>query len=397
MPHDYIDHSETRERVDLNFTIQPEGDNKLLLVFKSREISEDFTLDIGVGGITGINTNLNSAVSLLIREANPSTRQLGERSLQSLLLDLSEGLAYRGFLAKNNIFGAEATPLIEDAVTALPKDHDPRFEIVSDVFLIPWECLFEIHPTELDENLPLEDIVGNFWAMKYIVSRRPNPKNRRNVNERKEPVLRLISPLRIGVIINNELEYAQRELMWFREQAALGWIELIEFPYHPSWESYEFVKEFNIFISRTDLDVLHFACEAIYEGEDGLSSKFVISSKHEYQINFLNDKPKIQFKAPIIFLNACDTGVRNPDQTFDFIRMFRQKGGQNIIAVESSLNSRVGEAIAETFYENLTSAQPLGNALLKARWEVIRGNSGKADICALFYAMYADSCLVIEY
>jgi CHAT domain-containing protein len=113
-----------------------------------------------------------------------------------------------------------------------------------------------------------------------------------------------------------------------------------------------------------------------------------------YRLKFLDELTE-PIPAKLVFFNACNLAVRNPDQTWDFVKGFQEKGIRQIVAVEAPVSSQVAELFAETFYTDfLQGSRFIGDSLHYAKRHLINAmisnNAPPKNLMALFYALYGN-------
>ncbi|MBZ0282488.1 MAG: CHAT domain-containing protein [Anaerolineae bacterium] len=377
--------------VHLNFFIQVMSEDKLEILINGSEFYR-LELDVRVGDISSLNNDLNRAAESLVKRIQSG---LSREQLVEALLDIRDGLAFRGHLALNNIFGDNGINIIRKEIGII--NNTPVLELVSDTFILPWEWLFEKSIDQIDSADDLLHIVSNFWALDRILARRHVPKQSVR-GTTKQDIRKLKMPVVIGLIIDESLEFARRERSWFKGLDE-SLVELRELQIPNGVSDSEFIRIINTFLCQPDLDIIHFACHAEPNSENPLASYLRVADGREYEINFTNAPPMVNLHAPIIFFNACSTGIRNPLQTFQFVTTFQQRGAENIIAVEASISSQVAEIYAENFYQSFIFSNTnlsLGEAVRIARIQTLETGNKAADIVAIFYATYANPHIVVE-
>ncbi len=362
-------------QADMVVSIMEEGDRFSAIVGRDQSLE---TLHVGREEVIRLNASLNKAAEALVLDlqAGGVTRD----ALSALLTRADRGLASRGHAVLNVIFG--------DFLDRMPPSDDdalPVLEIRSDSFLLPWELMYDQSPGEL-EGAGLGAVVKPFWGFNKVIARqsfrnKPRPGLRRRVIRR---------PPTIGLVVNEDLKFARAERQWLRELRDQGSIVLREFELQDGWSDYQFIKAMGGFLGAGDVDIFHFACHGNVDVEDSLASCLTIGPRYHYLISYFDMTPRVSMHEPLVFLNACSTGVRFPSHTFDFVRKFWERGAGNVVAIESAVKSRVAESFARNFYSELLSGSPLGKSVGVARRRTIMQGADVADIVALFYSLYAD-------
>jgi hypothetical protein len=228
----------------------------------------------------------------------------------------------------------------------------------------------------------LKNVAQYFWGLSYNVAR-INPKGLEQINGN------ILRPPKIGLVFDKSLYFGTVEMEWLNNFKKEHKIQLDVFDAPKNIDEWEFIKRINLFLSK-DFDIIHFACHAEVSKDDRLSSYFTALNGMKYHIRHITSTPSIRIKAPLIFFNACSTGVRKPLETLDFVREFEKAGALNILAVEASVQSQIAFNFAQTFYRYLLTGSDLGTAIIKSRVEMIESHNAAADIVTLFYSLYGN-------
>lgn len=345
----------------------------------------EFEIKLTVNDIPLIIKDLCNSVELLIKKIKLG---LPRDQVPKELTDSNTGLASRGHSTLNRIFPKEALDFIDLVIKSTNIKQKPIIEIVSGFFLIPWEWLYQEPPQNIDAAKGINPTMEPFWGLSYIIARMTQPIN--NFNNNKP----ISSPPKVGVILDDTLQFAEEEVEWLKAAAESGKIVLKIFKISNKATNWEFIEEINKFLSR-DFDILHFACHAETSAESILSSYFSAAHGREYQIRNMKSHPPVKIKAPLVFFNACSTGTRNPLETFDFVQEFEKAGAHNVIATEESIESEVAYNFAQTFYTHLLDGDDLGKSLMKTRINILDNNQKSADVVTLFYSLYGNPNLKI--
>lgn len=370
-------------RADMSLLIRPH-DQALELFVNGTPVA----LAVRRPDIALINNDLAEAASQLV-----TALQLGltRGDLGSNLINAASGLAARGHAALNAIFGSVQADIRETLAAAFGV---PTIEVLTDEFLIPWEWLYDQSPHTFVGTRDLAEVTSPFWALNRIVSRRRIP--RLSVSDPQIAPVAVCRPPTIGLILNDALQFALREREWLRAQAQKGRIRLRELPLDLGTDAWELIRTVNRFCNEPGIDILHLACHAESDTSNPLRSFLDFGHDRHYQIDYLDQSPRVGIVAPLVFLNACSTGVRRPLETFDFVQALWRHGATNVLAVEAAMESRVAADYAVKFYELLLQGLSLGEAVYRARRALIDAGDKVEDIVALFYSLYAEPFLTLQ-
>jgi len=347
----------------------------------------EFEINLTVNDIPLLINDLCGSIEPLIKKIKSG---LSRDQVSLELVDSNTGLASRGHSTLNRVFSKEALDFIDLVIKGLNKKQKPILEIVSSFFLMPWEWLYQEPPQTIDATKGLKFVMEPFWGLSYIIARM-NPPIHNSYNNKKA-----ISYLpKIGVIADNTLQFAKEEVEWLKAIADEGKIILKVLKIPAKATDWDFIEEINSFLSK-DFDILHLACHAETAKDSKLSSYFSAAQGREYQIRNMTSHPPVKIKAPLVFFNACSTGIRNPMETFDFIKEFEKAGASNVIATEESVETEVAYDFAQNFYTNFLGGMDLGKSLIKTRVDLINGNKKSTDVVTLFYSLYGNPYLKIQ-
>ena len=72
-----------------------------------------------------------------------------------------------------------------------------------------------------------------------------------------------------------------------------------------------------------------------------------------------------------MFLNACESSAFDPVGALSLIDILRQDGNAALIGAETSIPDQAAAFFARRVFARLAAAQPLGYAVLRARWDLL--------------------------
>jgi len=343
----------------------------------------DFDLKLSIDDIPLLIRDLETSAKALIEKIKSG---IPRKSIPNLLVDNQMGLASHGYTALNRIFTQQALDFMDLHLKNLDKRIKfPVISVQSDFFSIPWEWLYNEPPQKVSTR-DLLSTMKPFWGMSFIIARMDPPGNARSYGYFSKKI-----PMKIGIIVDDSLEFAVEEVKWLKQLADSDPSKLhsSQFKVTSTTSDWGFVEEINNFLNR-EFDIIHLACHAESEKDLKLSSYFSVSIRQQYQIRNLTAFPQVTIKAPLIFFNACSTGIRNPLETFNFVKEFQKAGASNIIAIEASVESQIAYNFAQTFYSYFLGGLELGDALIKSRHEIIKNNNKAVDVVVLFYSLYGN-------
>jgi CHAT domain len=321
-----------------------------------------------------LNQGLREALEKLWRTlGNTIALSPEERSAPELLaaLDL---LARRGNAVFNRLFRAAAD---RDAVrAALAGDHDSGLEIATDSFFVPWELLHDSYAP----GQPVD--AAGFWGFRYDLSRRLT-----DVGQTPPPLI--------------PFELRPRVLLF--ADPGLDSVSAIEIPYLRSLDSAERIalcewrqegetlpeeeRRAHFFTDSASQpsEVTHFACHAV-AAEYGPDSCLELDETLRITIEDMTVGTGYRLAgSPLVVLNACGTGIRDPLETSNFIRGFLEGGARGVLATECDVPDAFASAFIPAFYERLLAGATVTKALLATRRAFLRE---QGNPLGLLYAAY---------
>ncbi len=115
--------------------------------------------------------------------------------------------------------------------------------------------------------------------------------------------------------------------------------------------------------------------------------------RQAYYERFFSDRGRSRQRA-VIVLNACGSSRMNPLTAFSFPRWFLNHGHRAFIGTETDIPDAVAARFATAFYRRLLeSRRPLGKAIVRARWDLLRDFRNPLG---LLYVVYGDADLTVE-
>jgi len=117
----------------------------------------------------------------------------------------------------------------------------------------------------------------------------------------------------------------------------------------------------NIAKQSGDKRIIHFTCHGSFHSQDAESSGLLISDEKGNDINLkISEISQIPFKADLITLAACETGINEEhpgDELIGLMRSFFLSGAKSVIASLWSVHSLSTEIFFENFYNYLLSGK----------------------------------------
>jgi CHAT domain-containing protein len=283
-------------------------------------------------------------------------RRIVERALLNAAdLDLFQReLKAIGTELSSQLFSGELARILWDH-----RDDIATVKITSFEPYIPWELLRLKHP---DTNETDDRHLAEYGLVRSL-SGRAFPKTLRAAEWR---YLVGTYPNNLYTAIGREVEYLTTALTERRR------IEPREIPA----EAAAFLDA----LANPDFDVLHIACHGKTDLNDVESAELVIgdrllAGRHVGPVSVtattVREEAKLRERAPLVFLNACQSGQQAPSLTDvgGWPRAFFKAGAGAFIGTSWEVHDKPAATFAESFYEALLDGGTLADAAAKARSE----------------------------
>lgn len=275
---------------------------------------------------------------------------------------LLDKVARRGNDAYKRIFADEISRA--RLTEALTQNTSGNLEIATEGFLLPWELLYP----DYQIGVVTWD---SFWGFRYNISRvlTDVPRQGWLSSEDHEPprVMLLPYPKLNGV--------RDQEIPFFRGLRSAGKICLRDWLEECSQmaggseqlnEPYELRKKLFEFCGQGS-DVVQLSCHVAINEAYSRHSCFVLGPDLKVRLEDMNVDHLELADDPVVFLNACGTGVRDSRKTSDFVREFLKSGSRGVIATESDVPDYFAAEFTQQFYRHLLHGRTYGEALLATR------------------------------
>lgn len=377
---------------DVSIIIEREKESRLRIEINRTRYFRDISKD----QVSALASELIYAAKQLVDDLRNG---LNRNDWFQSLFAAQNGLASVGYAIKQEFFDNK---LSNDYVVKHQQETQnpvPVVHILTGIELLPWNLLFDKSPGTLQQ--PTADILEeNFWSLNRVVSQRSLTEQNivgssENESYATKEERQTKDKIRIGVIIEKNLKYAKSEYRALKKLAKKFPLEITMFRPTDIDNDWQFLKDVNSFLNE-EFDIIHMACHAIPSHDSNLSrlSEFVICDRNSYLLRYLKqDEDRVNIQAPLIFLNACNSGVRDAHQTYQFVSALQERGARNVVGIESAMQSQVAEELATKLYEYLFSGDRLGLALYKAKRDLMKNGQSSADILSIMYSLYGNENL----
>jgi hypothetical protein len=143
--------------------------------------------------------------------------------------------------------------------------------------------------------------------------------------------------------------------------------------------------------------VLHFSCH--YASGSSGAFTFADESKRRVEVTLKDLKSaRIRLNGPrrappLVFLNACESSSFDPTGAMSLIDILREDGNAAVVGAETQVPDNAGAFFARRVFARLAAGQPLGEAVLRARWDLIEEWHSVAGI---FFSLHGRTDLRIS-
>jgi hypothetical protein len=150
--------------------------------------------------------------------------------------------------------------------------------------------------------------------------------------------------------------------------------------------------------------IQHFACHCDSDPNSSLNSRLGFSYGRDVTIAKLKEflryrareadptgQERSRAARPLVFLNACTSAQVRPGAVTSFPHFFLDPdagcGDRGVIGTEAHVPDYFAAPFSERFYRYLLSGKKLGEAIYRAKWDLLRGADNPLGI---LYTVYAD-------
>ncbi len=214
----------------------------------------------------------------------------------------------------------------------------------------------------------------SFWGYRYAIEQLPCWVNESMPNP-PALIMKIKNNLPIYINLNVWRDFA----LWkehISNLEALGQVKL-----HVAEVRHEMEK---IWKSKgSALDLVYFYCHG---GEDEVHGPYLEISDCRIDSNFLEASHLDWQHNPLVFLNGCATGDYGPKSYISLIDDFRKGGACGVVGTECPVTENFARAYADALFPKFFCGQPLGQAMLNVRLELLKE---KLNPLGLVYTLYA--------
>ncbi|MFW9259082.1 CHAT domain-containing protein [Nostoc sp. CALU 546] len=136
----------------------------------------------------------------------------------------------------------------------------------------------------------------------------------------------------------------------------------------------------------SDLDIVYFYCHGGIDETEQLP--YLQLSDDKISSNFLEACEVNWQHRPLVLLNGCATGDYGPESYISLIDDFRSAGASGVIGTECPVPELFAELYAITLLKRVFRGEPLGQAMLTVRREMLQQNLNPLGLVYSLYAPY---------
>lgn len=136
----------------------------------------------------------------------------------------------------------------------------------------------------------------------------------------------------------------------------------------------------------SDLDIVYFYCHGGIDAIENLP--YLQLSDDKISSNFLEACEVNWQHRPLVLLNGCATGDYGPESYISLIDDFRSAGASGVIGTECPVPELFAELYAITLLKRVFRGEPLGQAMLTVRREMLQQNLNPLGLVYSLYAPY---------
>ncbi len=136
----------------------------------------------------------------------------------------------------------------------------------------------------------------------------------------------------------------------------------------------------------SDLDIVYFYCHGGIDEIENLP--YLQLSDDKIYSNFIEACEVNWQHRPLVLLNGCATGDYGPDSYISLIDDFRAAGASGVIGTECPVPELFAELYAITLLKRVFRGEPLGQAMLTVRREMLQQNLNPLGLVYSLYAPY---------
>lgn len=346
-------------QIDLQISIWRQNERYVAYIQSPGSNCYKIPIDLTIHSLSNLNRDLQQAI--------------GEMSSCTDKGEAFTRLSELGNFAYKTIFKDEnARKTIKLAINSIPPHG--VIEITSEDFTVPWDLIN-------DHEIPGISSDG-FWGMRYTIARMKVLSNR--PGDFTSPIVHLTRP-RLGLLVNRKLKCVNnQEIPFFTKLNDLGIVNLLTLrsldPNNKRAELKEFIKFW-----KEDLDLAHLACHA-HSDPDPVNSRIVLSDNFNISLQDMTVYNLDISNFPLVVLNGCHTGDRDPLYVSSIADTFIQNGARGVIATEYAVPDELAAKFSEYLYSDLLDGKDLGESLMNSRRKLLWDYH---SLVGLLYALYA--------
>jgi hypothetical protein len=348
---------------DISFFIQEKGDSFEILTVPSGDLK---TFDATVEASDRLHDRMVRCLSEYLESGDTE-------SLKKL--------AALGLQAFHELVASER---IRNEIITAARDGSPlRIDVNANKFQFPWNLLY------------LEELSGpvnprSFLGFAHMVSRVPLSKpNQQSFLDSRPASMGVIDP-NVTLALHSSLMNAKKlEIPYIRHLGkARGRLHKINESFvlpslDPAITTDEYARIRNILLEKSP-HILHFSCHGNV-GTGSAPSSLEIDDNFKVECDLLTKSGFTLKNQPIVFMNACEMGMKHGGSFVDFQRVFFNMGARALLAPECKISDKKASHFSRSFYKYFVRQH---NDLAMAAYKARRSRLKRDDYSGLAYSLF---------
>jgi hypothetical protein len=311
-----------------------------------------------------VNDELRNALNTVRQYFGNQIELSEEETTSESYLQAIDELARRGNAAFKRLFPRPGDQ--EYIRQALAQSQSTaNVEISTDSFFLPWELLYDSYDSESVSW-------RGFWGFQHNISCVLS-----NVRQKQSSIISTEDNPRITLFANPELKSVrEREVPYFHglcdeDRIQLwDWLESVP-PEQDTASERELRRAFFEYSRKHKSEMAHFACHAVAKTKSTFNHYLELSNRLRIRLLDMEVDNYFIGGEPVVVLNACGTGIRDPLKTASFVHRLMMQGARGVLATECDVPDEFASVFVQHVYDRVLQGETFGEALLKARLDFL--------------------------
>src|SRR5215211_5228104 len=274
-----------------------------------------------------------------------------------------------------------------DLLKSLSQKKQLQVQIVAERFFFPWSLLYDGDDSDNPD-------AKQFWGFKHVIEYMPEFSSPTLVSF--APAIEIGDTLDIAFVCNNGIDTQ------FSAPIVQGQRDAFNALPGVSVKDYANVQDFvNLMKDPNAPPLIYFYCHAVskFPGEEeGVDGSMIALTDAKLRLRELKNKARTSLptleKAPLVFLNACESAELSPYLYDGLMTYMNGRGVRGMIGTEGETPALFAAEFAKEFIRRFAAGgQPLGELLLDMRREYLEQ---KNNVMGLVYALYSSGDVVVQ-